>query len=118
MCVLAVMMEEGRGRRGGGDSVRWGCGSDGIADPRLFCLAGLCTLGTPVPSAPPLQWRTQFRRQMNRAEAEASSRAVDSLINYETVKYFDAEAHEQRRWVPRARGRKEGRKEGRPCCAA
>lgn len=44
-----------------------------------------------------LQWRTQFRRQMNRAESQASSRAVDSLINYETVKYFDAEEHEKRR---------------------
>ena len=43
-------------------------------------------------------WRTQFRRQMNRAESQASSRAVDSLINYETVKYFDAEEHERRRY--------------------
>lgn len=42
-------------------------------------------------------WRTQFRRDMNRAESAASSRAVDSLINYETVKYFDAEQHEQKR---------------------
>lgn len=44
-----------------------------------------------------LQWRTRFRREMNRAESQASSRAVDSLINYETVKYFGNEAHEQRR---------------------
>lgn len=35
---------------------------------------------------------------MNRAESEASSRAIDSLINYETVKYFNNEAHERRRW--------------------
>lgn len=34
---------------------------------------------------------------MNRADSEASSRAVDSLINYETVKYFANEEHEQRR---------------------
>lgn len=47
--------------------------------------------------AVPLQWRTRFRREMNRADSEASSRAVDSLINYETVKYFANEAHEQRR---------------------
>lgn len=33
---------------------------------------------------------------MNRAESEAGSRAIDSLINYETVKYFNAEAHEVR----------------------
>jgi hypothetical protein len=40
------------------------------------------------------QWRTEFRRAMNRAEAEANSRALDSLLNYETVKYFGNEAHE------------------------
>ena len=44
------------------------------------------------------QWRTKFRREMNRAEAEAGARAVDSLINYETVKYFNNEVHEQRRY--------------------
>jgi ABC-type transport system involved in Fe-S cluster assembly fused permease/ATPase subunit len=44
------------------------------------------------------QWRTRFRREMNKAESAASSRAIDSLINYETVKYFNAEEHEQRRW--------------------
>lgn len=51
----------------------------------------------PQPALSCLQWRTRFRRDMNRAESEASSRAVDSLINYETVKYFCNEAHEQRR---------------------
>jgi hypothetical protein len=35
---------------------------------------------------------------MNRAESQASSRAIDSLINYETVKYFNNEAHEFGRW--------------------
>lgn len=34
---------------------------------------------------------------MNRAEAEANSRALDSLLNYETVKYFGNEGHELRR---------------------
>ncbi|KIZ04396.1 ATP-binding cassette, subfamily B, bacterial [Monoraphidium neglectum] len=42
-------------------------------------------------------WRTEFRRTMNRAEAEANSRALDSLLNYETVKYFGNEQHELRR---------------------
>lgn len=32
------------------------------------------------------QWRTHFRVQMNKAENEAGNRAIDSLINYETVK--------------------------------
>ncbi|GAB6031032.1 ATP-binding cassette sub- B member 7, mitochondrial, variant 2 [Chamberlinius hualienensis] len=40
------------------------------------------------------QWRTQFRVKMNRAENEAGSKAVDSLINYETVKYFNNERFE------------------------
>eukprot|EP00879_Flechtneria_rotunda_P022123 GHRR01023342.1.p1 GENE.GHRR01023342.1~~GHRR01023342.1.p1 ORF type:complete len:460 (+),score=138.37 GHRR01023342.1:805-2184(+) len=44
------------------------------------------------------QWRTNFRKQMNRAEAQANNRAIDSLINYETVKYFGNEQHEVARY--------------------
>ena len=44
------------------------------------------------------RWRTKFRVQMNSAEAKAGSRSFDSLINYETVKYFNNEAHESRRY--------------------
>ncbi|CAI5462804.1 unnamed protein product [Closterium sp. Yama58-4] len=40
------------------------------------------------------QWRTKFRQQMNKADNDSSSRAIDSLINYETVKYFNNEEHE------------------------
>lgn len=40
------------------------------------------------------QWRTKFRKAMNKADNDASTRAVDSLINYETVKYFNNEAYE------------------------
>lgn len=40
------------------------------------------------------QWRTKFRQAMNKADNDASSRAIDSLINYETVKYFNNEAYE------------------------
>ena len=43
------------------------------------------------------QWRTRFRRDMNRLENQAGNRSVDSLLNYETVKYFNNEAHESRR---------------------
>ncbi|KAL3136559.1 hypothetical protein ABBQ38_005805 [Trebouxia sp. C0009 RCD-2024] len=43
-------------------------------------------------------WRTKFRQQMNKADNEASTRSIDSLINYETVKYFGNEGHEQRRY--------------------
>lgn len=44
------------------------------------------------------QWRTKFRRDMNRLENEASGKVVDSLLNYETVKYFNNEEHESRRY--------------------
>jgi ATP-binding cassette subfamily B protein len=43
-------------------------------------------------------WRVRFRRSMNEMDTEAQSRAVDSLLNYETVKYFNNEAHEARRF--------------------
>jgi ATP-binding cassette subfamily B protein len=44
------------------------------------------------------EWRTQFRRQMNELESSSQARAVDSLLNYETVKYFNNEAFEARRY--------------------
>ncbi|KAL8225075.1 hypothetical protein R6Q57_017632 [Mikania cordata] len=40
------------------------------------------------------QWRTKFRKVMNKADNDASTRAIDSLINYETVKYFNNEHYE------------------------
>ena len=44
------------------------------------------------------EWRTQFRRQMNELDSTAHTRAIDSLLNYETVKYFGNEAFEARRY--------------------
>ncbi|KAJ8939014.1 hypothetical protein NQ314_011267 [Rhamnusium bicolor] len=44
------------------------------------------------------QWRTKFRIYMNQAENEAGNKAVDSLINYETVKYFNNEKFEADRY--------------------
>jgi ABC-type transport system involved in Fe-S cluster assembly fused permease/ATPase subunit len=44
------------------------------------------------------EWRTQFRKQMNELDSNAHSRAVDSLLNYETVKYFNNEEFEARRY--------------------
>ena len=43
-------------------------------------------------------WRTKYRRQMNEVDSEANTKALDSLLNYETVKYFGNEAHEARRF--------------------
>ncbi len=44
------------------------------------------------------EWRMDYRHQMNRLESEANGRAMDSLINYETVKYFDNESLERQRF--------------------
>ncbi|MBR0648772.1 ABC transporter ATP-binding protein/permease [Roseomonas terrae] len=43
-------------------------------------------------------WRLRFRRTMNETDEEANTKAVDSLLNYETVKYFNNETHEARRY--------------------
>ncbi len=44
------------------------------------------------------EWRTQFRRLANESESNAQSKAVDALLNFETVKYFNNEAFEARRY--------------------
>ncbi|MFT3778185.1 MAG: ABC transporter ATP-binding protein/permease [Ottowia sp.] len=44
------------------------------------------------------EWRTRFRVEANAADSQAHARAVDSLLNYETVKYFNNEAFEARRY--------------------
>jgi ATP-binding cassette subfamily B protein len=49
------------------------------------------------------EWRTKLRREMNDLDGEALHRAVDSLLNYETVKYFGAERREEERYSRAAR---------------
>ena len=44
------------------------------------------------------EWRIKFRRQMNETDSQANTRAMDSLLNYETVKYFGNEEHEAQRF--------------------
>ena len=44
------------------------------------------------------EWRTQFRKEMNELDSKAHTRAIDSLLNYETVKYFNNEEFEARRY--------------------
>ncbi len=44
------------------------------------------------------EWRTKFRKTMNELDSTAHSRAIDSLLNYETVKYFNNEDFEARRY--------------------
>jgi ATP-binding cassette subfamily B protein len=45
------------------------------------------------------EWRINIRRDMNAADNEANTKAVDSLLNFETVKYFGNEEHEARRYA-------------------
>ena len=49
-------------------------------------------------------WRIKFRREMNERDSEASTKAVDSLLNFETVKYFANEEHEAQRFDKALRG--------------
>ncbi len=44
------------------------------------------------------RWRVAIRREMNQSDADANTKAVDSLLNFETVKYFNNEKHETRRF--------------------
>ena len=44
------------------------------------------------------EWRMAFRRRMNKADETAATKAVDSLLNYETVKYFNNEENEAKRY--------------------
>jgi len=44
------------------------------------------------------EWRVKIRRQMNDQDTDANQKAIDSLLNYETVKYFGAEAREAQRY--------------------
>ncbi len=44
------------------------------------------------------EWRIGIRRRMNESDTEANTKAIDSLLNYETVKYFGAEAREAQRY--------------------
>ncbi|MCF6231846.1 MAG: ABC transporter ATP-binding protein/permease [Rhodobacteraceae bacterium] len=44
------------------------------------------------------EWRVKLRREMNEADTAANQKAIDSLLNYETVKYFSAEEREAKRY--------------------
>jgi ATP-binding cassette subfamily B protein len=44
------------------------------------------------------EWRSHFRRAMNEQDSKANTKAIDALLNYETVKYFSNERFEQERY--------------------
>lgn len=64
-----------------------------------FTLAAVLTIGVyAVYTVVVTEWRMTFRRRMNKQDKYANTRAIDSLLNYETVKYFNAEEFEARRY--------------------
>jgi ATP-binding cassette subfamily B protein len=70
---------------------------------RLFAIQyALLTLGTVILYAAYTirisNWRLSLRRSMNDSDSRANTRAIDSLLNHETVKYFTNEEHEARRY--------------------
>ncbi|HJT15392.1 MAG TPA: ABC transporter ATP-binding protein/permease [Dongiaceae bacterium] len=64
-----------------------------------FALATAATIGGYVwYTLAVTEWRIKYRRQMNESDQTANTKAVDSLLNFETVKYFNNEEHEARRY--------------------
>ncbi len=64
-----------------------------------FCVVTLATLVVYVVFTLLItEWRMIFRRNMNEMDSKANTRAIDSLLNYETVKYFNNEGFEARRY--------------------
>ena len=64
-----------------------------------FGIITFITLGTYIAfTVMVTEWRMKFRRTMNETDSQANTRAIDSLLNYETVKYFGNEGHEARRY--------------------
>ncbi|HYA39165.1 MAG TPA: ABC transporter ATP-binding protein/permease [Candidatus Methylomirabilis sp.] len=64
-----------------------------------FCVVTLATLMTYIAFTLMItEWRMIFRRNMNEMDSKANTRAIDSLLNYETVKYFNNERFEARRY--------------------
>jgi len=64
-----------------------------------LAIATLATIGAYVAfTFAVTDWRLQYRREMNQRDTEANTKAIDSLLNFETVKYFANEEHEARRF--------------------
>ena len=86
--------------------VKFGAGFAGVTMAALVLYIGFTVSVT--------EWRTKFRREVNELESDAHTRAIDSLLNFETVKYFNNEAYEAARYdeqlrrLRRARLRSQG----------
>lgn len=69
-----------------------------LYDYRFMLLTFFTLLTYVVYTVSITQWRTHFVRDMNNMDTEANAKAIDSLLNYETVKYFGNEHHEAERY--------------------
>ena len=58
----------------------------------------ICLVGYIIFTIMVTDWRLKFRREMNKQDTEANTKAIDSLLNFETVKYFTNEQHEANRY--------------------
>ncbi len=69
-----------------------------LFDVRYAAVTFVCVIGYIAYTLAVTEWRLKYRRQMNETDQEASTRAIDSLLNYETVKYFGNEQYEANRF--------------------
>jgi ABC-type transport system involved in Fe-S cluster assembly fused permease/ATPase subunit len=74
-------------------AILWAMFDVSFAIVTLLCVVSYVTYTLAV-----TEWRIKYRRQMNETDQEASTRAIDSLLNYETVKYFGNEQYEANRF--------------------
>ncbi len=71
----------------------------GMQFDKWYAIITLCALGLYIYfTVTVTEWRTQFRKQVNEFDSSAHTRAIDSLLNYETVKYFGNEQFEAKRY--------------------
>jgi ATP-binding cassette subfamily B protein len=71
----------------------------GIQFDKWYAIITLCALSLYIYfTVTVTEWRTQFRKQVNEFDSSAHTRAIDSLLNYETVKYFGNEGFEAKRY--------------------
>jgi ATP-binding cassette, subfamily B, heavy metal transporter len=69
-----------------------------LYDYRFALVTFVTVVGYVVYTLAITEWRLKYRREMNETDSDANTKAVDSLLNYETVKYFGNEEHEARRF--------------------
>jgi ATP-binding cassette subfamily B protein len=71
----------------------------GFQFDKWYAIITLCALGLYIYfTVTVTEWRTQFRKEVNEFDSSAHTRAIDSLLNYETVKYFGNEDFEAKRY--------------------